>query len=133
MDTVEHVRSLTGLSIETDLAASSTELDDRARMVALRVAQEALQNVRKHASAEHVTVTTTLEGDVWTVEVRDDGRGFDTDLVAARGRSNFGLQFMRERAELIGARLDIRSRPDGGTVVRLAIPIHAMAEQRESK
>ncbi len=132
MDTVEHVRSLTDLSIETDLAASSNELDDRARMVALRVAQEALQNVRKHASAEHVTVTTTLKDDLWTVEVRDDGRGFDTDLVAARGRNNFGLQFMRERAELVGARLDIRSRPGGGTVVRLAIPTHAVAEQRES-
>lgn len=132
MDTVENVQALTGLTISTDLAAPSLDLDDRARMVALRVAQEALQNVRKHASAEHVTVSTTLEGDAWTLEVRDDGRGFDTDVVAARGRNNFGLQFMRERAELVGARLDIRSRPDGGTVVRLEIPIHVKAEQRES-
>jgi two-component system, NarL family, sensor histidine kinase DegS len=132
MDTVENVQALTGLTISTDLAAPSADLDDRARMVALRVAQEALQNVRKHASAEHVTVSTTLEGDAWTLEVRDDGRGFDTDVVAARGRNNFGLQFMRERAELVGARLDIRSRPDGGTVVRLEIPIHDKAEQRES-
>ena len=97
------------------------------------MAQEALQNVRKHASASTVTVSTALDGDSWILEVRDDGRGFDAGAVAARGRSNFGLQFMRERAELIGARLDIRSRPDGGTVVRLAIPIHDMAEQRESR
>ena len=60
--------------------------------------------------------------DDWVLEVRDDGRGFDVGAVAARGRRNFGLQFMRERAELIGARFDVRSRPDGGTVVRLAIP-----------
>ncbi len=133
METVENVNALTGLSISTDLAAPSTALDDRARTVALRVAQEALQNVRKHASASHVTVSTSLDGDDWTLEVRDDGRGFDAGAVAARGRSNFGLQFMRERAELIGARLDIRSRPDGGTVVRLAIPIHDGAEQRESR
>ena len=133
METVENVNALTGLSISTDLAAPSTALDDRARTVALRVAQEALQNVRKHASAGHVTVSTSLDGDDWTLEVRDDGRGFDAGAVAARGRSNFGLQFMRERAELIGARLDIRSRPDGGTVVRLAIPIHDGAEQRESR
>jgi two-component system sensor histidine kinase DegS len=132
MDTIEHVNSLTGLTIATDLAAPSTDLDDRARTVALRIVQEALQNVRKHASATNVTVSTLLDGDFWTLEVRDDGRGFDAAAVAARGRSNFGLQFMRERAELIGARLDIRSRPDGGTVVRLAIPVHAMAEQRES-
>jgi two-component system sensor histidine kinase DegS len=133
METVENINALTGLSISTDLAAPSTALDDRARTVALRVAQEALQNVRKHASASHVTVSTSLDGDDWTLEVRDDGRGFDAGAVAARGRSNFGLQFMRERAELIGARLDIRSRPDGGTVVRLAIPIHDGAEQRESR
>jgi signal transduction histidine kinase len=44
------------------------------------------------------------------------------ESVASRGRRNFGLQFMRERAELIGARFDVRSRPEGGTVVRLAIP-----------
>ncbi len=133
METVENINALTGLSISTDLAAPSTALDDRQRTVALRVAQEALQNVRKHASASQVTVSTSLDGDDWTLEVRDDGRGFDAAAVAARGRSNFGLQFMRERAELIDARLDIRSRPDGGTVVRLAIPIHDVAEQRESR
>jgi two-component system sensor histidine kinase DegS len=133
MDTVEHVSAMTGLVITTDLAAPGKALDDRARTVALRVAQEALQNVRKHASAGNVAVSTSLDGDTWTLEVRDDGRGFDAGAVAARGRSNFGLQFMRERAELIGARLDIRSRPDGGTVVRLSIPIHDMAEQRESR
>ena len=49
--------------------------------------------------------------------------------VAAR---NFGLQFMRERAELIGARFDVRSRPDGGTVVRLAIPRGARAGEEEN-
>jgi two-component system, NarL family, sensor histidine kinase DegS len=133
MDTIEHMSAMTGLVIATDLAAPSAALDDRARTVALRVAQEALQNVRKHASARNVSVSTSLDGDTWTLEVRDDGRGFDAGAVAARGRSNFGLQFMRERAELIGARLDIRSRPDGGTVVRLSIPIHDMAEQRESR
>ena len=51
----------------------------------------------------------------------DDGRGFDVDAVAARGRRNFGLQFMRERVELIGGRLDVQSRPGAGTVVRLEI------------
>ena len=50
---------------------------------------------------------------------------FDVGAVAARGRRNFGLQFMRERAELIGARFEVHSRPDGGTLVRLAIPVGA--------
>jgi signal transduction histidine kinase len=86
------------------------------------VVQEALHNVRKHAAASSASVATRIEGRDWVVEVRDDGRGFDPSAVAAHGRRNYGLQFMRERAELIGARLDVRSRPDGGTVVRLAIP-----------
>jgi two-component system nitrate/nitrite sensor histidine kinase NarX len=62
------------------------------------------------------------EGKAWTVEVRDDGRGFDPDAAPVSGRRNFGLQFMRERADLIGARFEVRSRPDLGTVVRMAIP-----------
>ena len=96
-------------------------LSNGPRTVVLRIAQEALQNVRKHAGARTVAVTTRQENDAWVLEVRDDGRGFDIGTVAARGRRNFGLQFMRERAELIGAQLDVRSRPEDGTVVRLAI------------
>jgi len=123
-DTVEHLRALTDLTITTDLGAPGELLDERTRTVVLRVTQEALQNVRKHASATNVVVATHHDesGD-WVLEVRDDGRGFDISAVAARGRRNFGLQFMRERAELIGARFDVRSRPEGGTIVRLTIPV----------
>ena len=88
----------------------------------LRLVQEALQNVRKHASASSVRIRVVREKDVWTVEIRDDGRGFDPDATPVSGRRNFGLQFMRERADLIGARFEVRSRPDLGTVVRMAIP-----------
>jgi len=121
-DTVQHAQALTGLTITTELGAPVDILSDSEQTVVLRVAQEALQNVRKHAAASHVVVSTRLVEADWILEVSDDGRGFDLGAVAARGRRNFGLQFMRERAELIGARFDVRSRPDGGTVVRLAIP-----------
>jgi signal transduction histidine kinase len=121
-DAVESLRSATTLLITADLRAPSDLLDDRQRTVVLRVAQEALQNVRKHADASTVTVMSDVADDGWTLEIRDDGRGFDLGTVAARGRRNFGMQVMHERAELIGARFDVRSRPDGGTVVRLAIP-----------
>ena len=81
--------------------------------------------MRKHGAASSVIVASAVDGDDWVLTVRDDGRGFDVGAVAARGRRNFGLQFMRERAELIGARFEVQSRPDGGTVVRLAIPLAA--------
>ena len=120
--TVADLAEAAGLAHAVDPSAPQGSLRDAEQTVVLRVTQEALQNVRKHAAASRVTVVTRLEGDRWVLEVRDDGRGFDVEAVAARGRRNFGLQFMRERAELIGATLDVRSRPNGGTVIRLAIP-----------
>jgi two-component system, NarL family, sensor histidine kinase DegS len=122
VDNAQHMQGLIGVPIATDLTAPTDQISDAQQTVVLRVAQEALQNMRKHAAASHVVVATRLEGADWVLEVRDDGRGFDMETVAARGRRNFGLQFMRERAELVGARFDVRSRPEGGTVVRLAIP-----------
>ncbi len=123
VDTVATQAALSGLRIATKLGGATDGLGEAAQTVALRVVQEALQNVRKHAGATNVTVTTALEDGQWVLEVRDDGRGFDTGAVAARGRRNFGLQFMRERAELVGAQFEVRSRPDAGTVVRVAIPL----------
>jgi two-component system sensor histidine kinase DegS len=122
-ETVDHMVALTGLPIQMDLQAPGDRLTDAEQTVVLRLVQEALQNVRKHATAQHASVNSRLDDRDWILEVRDDGRGFDVDTVAARGRRNFGLQFMRERAELIGARFEVRSRPNGGTVVWLAIPM----------
>ena len=122
LDAVEQMRTLTGLPISTSLDADGDALTAGKQTVVLRVVQEALQNVRKHAAASTASVGTHIDGEDWVVEVRDDGRGFDPGTAAAPGRRSYGLQFMRERAELIGARLDVRSQPDGGTVVRLVIP-----------
>jgi two-component system sensor histidine kinase DegS len=131
-DAVADLRATTDLQVTTDLHAPNDALDDHQQTVALRVTQEALQNVRKHAAASTVVVSTSVADDAWTLEIRDDGRGFNVGAAAARGRRNFGLQFMRERAELIDARFDVRSRADGGTVVRLAIPTGARTGEKEN-
>jgi two-component system, NarL family, sensor histidine kinase DegS len=123
VDTVTTQAALSGLHITTELRGSTHGLAEAAQTVALRVVQEALQNVRKHAAATNVVVASAVDDGQWVLEIRDDGRGFDAGAVAARGRRNFGLQFMRERAELIGALFEVRSRPQAGTVVRLAIPL----------
>jgi signal transduction histidine kinase len=122
-EAVDTMAALTGLTIDMDLQGLGSRLNDAEQTVVLRIVQEALQNVRKHAGATAVVVGSRIDDDAWVLEIRDDGRGFDVGTVAARGRRNFGLQFMRERAELIGARFEVRSRPDGGTVVWLAIPL----------
>ena len=123
MDAVESMAALTGATVETNLAAPADGLNPTQQTAVLRIVQEALQNVRKHAGSSRTVVSTRLDRTKWILEVSDDGRGFDVSTVAARGRRNFGLQFMRERAELIGAQLEVRSRPGGGTVVGLSIPL----------
>ena len=123
MDAVESMAALTGATVETDLKAPGNSLNPTQQTAVLRIVQEALQNVRKHAASNRTIVSTRIESSAWIVEVSDDGRGFDVSTVAARGRRNFGLQFMRERAELIGAKFEVRSRPGGGTVVSLSIPV----------
>jgi two-component system sensor histidine kinase DegS len=122
-DAVARTTALTGLAISTELTAPADRLTEAQQTVVLRVVQEALQNVRKHGGASSVIVASVIDGEEWVLTVRDDGRGFDVGAVAARGRRNFGLQFMQERAELIGAHFEVQSRPDGGTIVRLAIPM----------
>jgi signal transduction histidine kinase len=124
-DAIGRTTALTGLAISSDLTASPDRLTGTQPTVGLRVLQEALQNVRKHGAASAVTVASAIDEGAWVLTVRDDGRGFDVGAVAARGRRNFGLQFMRERAELISASFEVHSRPDGGTLVRLAIPVGA--------
>jgi signal transduction histidine kinase len=83
----------------------------------LRILQESLNNVAKHAEAGRVEVTWTVHGGNFELVVRDDGRGFEV----ARGvrDSAYGLVGMRERADVIGAHLSIQSEPSGGTTVRV--------------
>jgi two-component system sensor histidine kinase DegS len=128
-DSASAISQRTGLPIDVRLEASGASLHMAARTVVLRVAQEALRNIAKHAAASRAWVTTSEEaapdGDrQWTLEVGDDGRGFDYESVAAHpNRRHFGLRFMRERAELLGSDLIIETHHAAGTVVRLTIAI----------
>jgi two-component system sensor histidine kinase UhpB len=81
----------------------------------LRVVQEALTNVVRHAQAHRAEVTLRSDGDTVVLEVRDDGRG-----LGAVGEGA-GLRGMRERALLVGARLALGGVDGGGTVVRLVL------------
>jgi signal transduction histidine kinase len=84
----------------------------------LRIAQEALQNARKHAQANHLAVRLRIDEDGLLLEVEDDGVGFDPDAPATRSR-RLGLTSMEERAQRVGGTLEIRSAPGAGTTIRL--------------
>lgn len=81
-----------------------------------RVAQEALNNTAKYAQARQVTLYLAGGKDQLRLEVRDDGRGFDPLAIPP---DSLGLNIMRERAEAIGASLQIHSAPEQGTVIML--------------
>ena len=86
----------------------------------LRVAQEALHNVHKHAGAKHIVVQLEYGPTKIVLEVRDDGRGFAAKEQPEAG--HFGLTGMRERAAALGGKLEITSAPGEGSVVRLSAP-----------
>ena len=90
----------------------------------LRIIQEALANVRKHASAQNAWITFSKpdEGRLQMV-IGDDGRGFDPDTVSETPSTSFGLAGMRERVESLGGELTLESQPGLGTQVIVAIPL----------
>lgn len=88
----------------------------------LRIIQEALTNARKHARAQSVQVRFYLEEGRAQIIVQDDGAGFDPALLAATEGQKYGLGFMRERAEEVGARVEIQSAPGAGTRVIIDAP-----------
>jgi signal transduction histidine kinase len=85
----------------------------------VRVAQEAIHNVKKHAAARHLTVQMEYGPATISLEVRDDGRGFAADQTTESPVGHYGLTGMRERATAIGATLEVSSEPGTGTTVRL--------------
>lgn len=94
-----------------------------------RVAQEALTNVARHASAKNVWLDLHQTPSAIELSIRDDGAGFDADAArirAARGTS-VGLVSMQERASLAGGSIEIRSKPGAGTEIRAHFPLGAAA------
>lgn len=106
-----------GIAVEVSVPGIDARVPADAKAPILRVVQEALQNVRKHAAATAVRIG--LEDD--HLVIVDNGRGFDVMRLASATR-NFGLQFMRDRAELMGSSLQIESRQGEGTRILLRIP-----------
>lgn len=114
----------TGVRATYAHTGAGLDLDSERAAQVLRIVQEALQNVERHAGAASVEVGTARAADgsvsVW---VRDDGRGFDPARPPAPAAGGgFGLSSLRERARLAGAALLIDSAPGRGTVISVSLP-----------
>ncbi|MCF3965012.1 sensor histidine kinase [Streptomyces fuscigenes] len=114
----------TGVHPRFTVTGTREQLHDEVAATLLRVAQEALANVERHAEAQRVGVTLSYMGDEVTLDVRDDGAGFDP-LAAARrtGTGGFGLPGMRARVERIAGTLSVESERGGGTAVSARVPL----------
>jgi two-component system, NarL family, sensor kinase len=120
-------RSIPQIGIDVDLM--ETRVPDHIELALYRIAQECLQNVVKHAKATSARLTFAVDagdsGEVARLEIVDDGIGFDTfeHPLGSDEMGGYGLLSMAERAEIVGGRLNIRSRPGSGTAVTATIPL----------
>ncbi|MCY7292011.1 MAG: sensor histidine kinase [Ferruginibacter sp.] len=103
---------------ETSLTISGDpfKLSPQNEMVIFRIVQESLNNVLKHSKADNIRVNINYEVEYFKLSVSDDGAGFDADLLEAK-KTGIGLNNMKSRATLIGARFSINSKPWEGTTV----------------
>jgi signal transduction histidine kinase len=108
-----------GLVIEVDGPGERLPLGPEVEEQLYHLGQEALANVVKHARASSAAVNIAAEDDTVSIEVSDDGRGFDPATV---GREHFGLRSMRGRVADLGGRLEVTSVPGRGTVLRVEVP-----------
>lgn len=117
-DLVERFTDRTEVPARFQVAHPEARLPVPVENELLRILQEALNNIDRHAGAEHVEVRWTVDGGNFELVVSDDGRGFDP--ARAVREQSFGLIGMRERAEVIGANLKVDSRPGEGTRVTVS-------------
>lgn len=117
------------LELELDLGPlGDARLAPQAELQVLRIVQEALANVRKHARATKVTVRARQQGRMLEAEVADDGIGFDPEAFeegesSEAGGGGYGLSVMRERAQAAEGTLEIASRPGEGTCITVRVPV----------
>lgn len=117
---VEDFADRFGVRAEFEADGTLPRLPARTEAEVLRIVQEALNNVRRHADATLVRVRAERDGSISRVSVTDNGHGFDPSAVPV---GSYGLRGMQERADLVGASLDIRSRDRDGTRITIEMTV----------
>jgi signal transduction histidine kinase/ligand-binding sensor domain-containing protein len=109
-------------AIDVEVEGGPRQLNPVVRDEAYRIAGEALRNAFRHAQARRITVAIRYDRRQFRLRIRDDGKGIDEETVRRQPAKHFGLPGMRERAENVGGRLAVWSKPDAGTEVELCVP-----------
>jgi signal transduction histidine kinase len=123
-DLAERTQAVYGIEVETILElhqpdGAARRLASEVETAAYRIVQESLGNAARHSGASRVVVELAQRDGSLDLRVRDEGEGFDP----AGQTAGFGLRGMRERMDLLDGRLEIRSRPGGGTEVTALMPL----------
>jgi two-component system nitrate/nitrite sensor histidine kinase NarX len=111
------------VELRIDQEVDTVALDASVEIQLVRIVQEALSNVRKHAGASHVQVVVEADDESVGVEIVDNGHGFDPLLPDRTGWPRLGLQTMRERAQAIGGGFEVVSAPGKGTRIAVHVPV----------
>ncbi|MGE5550122.1 MAG: histidine kinase N-terminal 7TM domain-containing protein [Bacteroidota bacterium] len=129
---IHRYQELHGIRTEVLDAGGFNEsvLDLQSQVQLIRIIQEALTNVRKHANAGSVWITLSTAGQAAVVMVEDDGTGFVPPAQGGAGGQSYGLQVMRERAAQIGGAVRVDSSPGRGTKVVVTVPFRTQALHR---
>jgi signal transduction histidine kinase len=121
---VEELDARSSAPVHIEVSVEELDLADDVALAMFRITQEALNNAIQHADASEVAVRLTQYPDRLRLTVTDDGRGIAGGVEPARfvAHGHFGLAGMRERAAMIGGKLDVQTAVDYGTVVILELP-----------
>jgi signal transduction histidine kinase len=122
----------TGVDIDVDADSGAEPLPPNVATVLYRVAQEAVRNAIRHAAPQRVRINLLRGPDAITLEVHDDGRGFDLEAAEDR-RTGMGLLSMRERTALIDGTVEIRTTAGGGTTVVATVPLDNVTDAHETE
>jgi signal transduction histidine kinase len=115
--------ALNGVPVEFTTTGAPLPLHPEVEVTLLRTAQEALANVAKHAKASRVGLTLSYMGDVVTLDVRDDGLGFEVTANRVTGATGFGLTAMKQRISRVAGTLVVESELGNGTAVSARVPV----------
>ncbi|HEY2012993.1 MAG TPA: sensor histidine kinase, partial [Bryobacteraceae bacterium] len=112
-----------GVEIDLDITGAREPLPQEVEQHVLRIAQEAVTNILKHAGASRIWVKLHLEAHKLYLGIKDNGHGFEQDGVFASLGGHFGVIGMRERAERLGGELHLSSHLGEGTEVEVKVPL----------